>query len=94
MIAAIGHLWPYTEELFEADEVDRTAAAQGWGIDPSGLAAAWRNRIDAVFAEASLAPPDDPFHLSGGRQGMHSTSFGYLLAEMQHLPRSMPEAVW
>jgi len=25
---------------------------------------------------------------------MHTTEFGYLLAEMQHLPRSMPEAAW
>lgn len=94
MIAAIARLWPYTDELFETDDVDRVAVEEGWGVDPSGLAPAWRHRIDAVFAEASLTPPDDPYQRSGGRQGMHSTSFGYLLAEMQHLPRSMPEAVW
>jgi ring-1,2-phenylacetyl-CoA epoxidase subunit PaaC len=31
---------------------------------------------------------------SGGKEGRHSESFGYLLAEMQHLQRAYPGASW
>jgi ring-1,2-phenylacetyl-CoA epoxidase subunit PaaC len=29
-----------------------------------------------------------------GRHGVHTEAMGYLLAEMQHLARSLPGAVW
>ncbi|HEX2130224.1 MAG TPA: Phenylacetic acid catabolic protein, partial [Actinophytocola sp.] len=29
-----------------------------------------------------------------GRDGVHTESLGYLLAEMQHLARSLPGATW
>ena len=30
----------------------------------------------------------------GGKQGQHTEALSYLLAEMQVLPRTHPEAVW
>ena len=36
---ALDDLWRYTGELFLADDVDRAAAAAGFGVDPSALAA-------------------------------------------------------
>jgi len=34
------------------------------------------------------------WHARGGRDGLHSEPMGYLIAEMQHLPRSHPGAAW
>jgi ring-1,2-phenylacetyl-CoA epoxidase subunit PaaC len=31
---------------------------------------------------------------SGGRQGRHSEHLGHLLAELQHLQRTYPDAKW
>ncbi len=49
----------------------------------------------AVVEEATLDLPDGPTRRSrGGREGVHSTPMGYLLAEMQHIARSHPGATW
>jgi len=32
--------------------------------------------------------------LGGGRRGLHTEDFGYVVAEMQHLARSHPGARW
>jgi ring-1,2-phenylacetyl-CoA epoxidase subunit PaaC len=31
---------------------------------------------------------------SGGKEGKHTEHLGYLLAEMQHLQRAYPNAIW
>jgi ring-1,2-phenylacetyl-CoA epoxidase subunit PaaC len=91
---ALDALWPYTAELFEDDEVDTQAAASGLGPACSELRAAAQAQVEPVFVRAGLeAPAATPFR-SHAKQGRHSEHMGYLLAEMQHLPRSFPGAVW
>ena len=94
MVAALASLWRYTDELFAMDAVDAKMIGSGIGVDLGPLAAAWRQRIERILHQATLKVPDDPHQRSGGRIGMHGSEFGYLLAEMQHLPRSMPAATW
>ncbi|HEU4811974.1 MAG TPA: 1,2-phenylacetyl-CoA epoxidase subunit PaaC [Nocardioides sp.] len=84
--------WPFVEELFEA--VDPTLVADGIAVDPTGLRPAVLRRVEAVLAEATLAVPEVSRAVGGGRQGLHTEHLGYLLAEMQHLSRSHPEATW
>ena len=43
-----------------------------------------------VLAEAGLQAPAPSAFRSTGRRGVHSEHMGYLLAEMQHLQRSLP----
>jgi ring-1,2-phenylacetyl-CoA epoxidase subunit PaaC len=47
-----------------------------------------------VIDGATLALPEVAPATGGGRRGLHTESFGYLLAEMQHLARSHPGATW
>ena len=42
MASALDRLWPYCAELFDADETDREAAAQGLGPAWRALEEAWR----------------------------------------------------
>jgi ring-1,2-phenylacetyl-CoA epoxidase subunit PaaC len=87
-------LWPYVNELFHDDEVDRAVAATGVGVLPSSLEKAWYARVDETLARATLArPAASPFHWFG-KQGRHSEHLGYLLAEMQSLHRAHPGATW
>ncbi|MFE0687940.1 1,2-phenylacetyl-CoA epoxidase subunit PaaC [Streptomyces xiamenensis] len=81
---AVDALWPYTGELFDTDEE---------------LAQPWRERVTATLNTATLTPPEGPpprtaWSAGGGRHGIHTEPFGRLLAEMQHLHRSHPGAVW
>jgi ring-1,2-phenylacetyl-CoA epoxidase subunit PaaC len=38
--------------------------------------------------------PEAQFMATGGREGKHSESFGFLIAEMQHMQRTYPGATW
>jgi ring-1,2-phenylacetyl-CoA epoxidase subunit PaaC len=94
MAEALDWMWPYTGELFMADAVDRTVAEAGIAPDPEELKAAWDRRVDAVLAQAGLERPADVPWQTGGKTGYHTEYLGYLLAEMQILPRTHPGAEW
>jgi ring-1,2-phenylacetyl-CoA epoxidase subunit PaaC len=94
MESALGILWPFAAELFESDAVTRDAAALGVGPDPSELRPEWDAYIGRVLDDATLAVPVVSWKPTGGREGLHTEPFGYMLAEMQHLHRSFPGVTW
>ena len=94
MRAGLAEVWPYSFELFEGDDLTRSLAARGIGVDPPSLREPWLATVRGVLAEAGLAEPETTWRPGGGRRGLHTESFGYLLAEMQHLHRSHPGATW
>ena len=94
METALAALWPYAFELFESDAVTREASTLGVGPDPESLHPEWHGYVTRVLADATLVVPESTWRPSGGRQGLHTEPFGYMLAEMQHLHRSFPGATW
>lgn len=94
MKAALSTLWPYFNELFDADAVDAAAAAQGLGPAWSDLKEDWRAAFAEVLEEAQLAVPKDSGFRSEGRVGMHGEHMGHLLATLQYLQRSYPGGKW
>ncbi|MEM7431124.1 MAG: 1,2-phenylacetyl-CoA epoxidase subunit PaaC [Pseudomonadota bacterium] len=91
---SVNSFWPFTGELFECDDVDRTFVDAHGGPNPASLRDDWTTDIAALLADATLAMPADTWMATGGKAGKHSESFGYLLAEMQYLQRSHPGAAW
>ena len=91
---AVTILWPYTGELFEADEVERALVPAGVAADPAGLRQPWLDVVGATLEEATLKQPESGWMQRGGRSGLHSEHLGYLLAEMQFLQRAYPGATW
>lgn len=94
MQAAIDNLWTYTGEMFVADADEATLIDAGIAADVRLLALPWKRRVDAVMDEATLAVPASAHMQRGGKQGVHTEHFGYLLAEMQFLQRAYPGAQW
>jgi ring-1,2-phenylacetyl-CoA epoxidase subunit PaaC len=92
--ASLERLWPFTNELFDGDEVDRAVASAGIGPLPESLRDGWSRRVDATLAEATLDRPGPAPFAWYGKQGRHSEHLGYLLAEMQSLHRAHPGANW
>lgn len=82
---ALDALWPYTAELFAPDGADPEAAS---------LRAPWLAQVAPLVEEATLALPAETKFVSSGKRGVHSEHLGYLLAEMQCLPRAHPGARW
>jgi ring-1,2-phenylacetyl-CoA epoxidase subunit PaaC len=91
---ALDDLWPYTAELFLADEIDAQAVALGSGVDLEGLRPRWRQTVEQVVGEATLVIPKDGFTPRGGRIGRHTEHLGRMLADMQSLARAHPGAAW
>ncbi len=92
--SALDRLWPFTRELFAEDAADRELLAAGIAPSLAELERAWLARLEPLLAEATLVrPPDAPFRWFG-RRGVHTEHLGYLLAEMQSLPRAHPGATW
>jgi ring-1,2-phenylacetyl-CoA epoxidase subunit PaaC len=92
MQSGLERVWPYVDELFQSDEFVRTLT--GAAVDPATLRPEWDEYVDAVLHEATLDRPSTWTAPGGGRNGIHTEPFGYLLAEMQHLHRSHPGATW
>jgi ring-1,2-phenylacetyl-CoA epoxidase subunit PaaC len=86
--------WRFIPELFEVDEAMQAAIDAGIAPDPRAFEEEYRSAIAAVLAEAKLEAPVDQRPILGGRRGHHSEHLGHLLAVMQFLPRTYPDAVW
>lgn len=96
MRAALERVWPLVPELFDTHAVERSLT--GVAVDPSDVG----EEFDAVLAEvlpaAALTVPDVPAKAGvgggKGRAGRHTEAMGYLLAELQSVARTHPEATW
>lgn len=90
----LDEFWIFTGELFEVDASDEVLIAARVIPDVRELLALWRERVAAVIKEATLHMPEAGAMRTGGRRGVHSERLGYLLAEMQFLPRAYPGTRW
>jgi len=86
--------WRFVPELFEVDGHLEELIARQCVPDPRAFEAEYRAAIGEVLAEAKLAVPADQRPILGGRRGHHSEHLGHLLAVMQFLPRTYPDATW
>jgi ring-1,2-phenylacetyl-CoA epoxidase subunit PaaC len=87
-------IWPYVEEMFVIDDLEAALAADGVAVEVARLRPEWDDYVDGVLSQATLERPTPSWTAEGGRRGIHTEAFGYLLAEMQHLHRSYPGATW
>ena len=86
--------WRFVPELFDVDAGLEVLIERGIAADPRALEDEYRGAIAAVLGEGKLAVPADQRPILGGRRGHHSEHLGHLLAPMQFLPRTYPDAVW
>ena len=86
--------WRFVPELFEVDDVLATLIERGIAADPRSFESEYHASLAAVLAEARIDPPAEQRPILGGRRGHHSEHLGHLLAVMQYLPRTYPDAAW
>jgi ring-1,2-phenylacetyl-CoA epoxidase subunit PaaC len=86
--------WRFVPELFEVDEALSQLIERGIAPDPREFEDEYRATIAKVLAEAEIEVPADQRPILGGRRGHHSEHLGHLLAVMQFLPRTYPDAAW
>ena len=91
---SLDRLWRFTGELFAGDAVDDAMRQDHAGPDLGAMREQWRAAIKMIVDEATLDLPADSGMVDGGRRGIHSEEFSYLIGEMQQLQRSYPGAEW
>ena len=91
---SLNDLWEWTGEMFTMDDLEKRMLDSGVGVDVAALKPKWDAKVAEILELATLEKPADGWMQSGGKQGEHTEYLGYVLAEMQHLPRMHPEAQW
>lgn len=86
--------WAYIGDLFKLSEADRLMTAEHTGIDVSKLYDVWHRNISDILHTATLTTPVNEWRQEGGKEGRHTENLGYILAEMQYLQRTYPNAQW
>ena len=91
---ALDNIWQYTSDLFEMDAIDLEMHDQKIGVNNTEIKTKWDEIINLTLQEAKLNRPSDGYNASGGKKGIHTEYLGFLLAEMQFMQRSYPNAKW
>ena len=86
--------WRFIPELFEMDEKLRQLIAANIVPDLCEFEQEYRSALALVLAEARLETPTNQRPILGGRRGHHSEHLGHILAPMQYLQRTYPDARW
>jgi len=94
MIEGFDWHWRFVDELFEGDALEQPLVDAGIAVDRAALRQGFDTTVNAVLREATLPLPEYPRGITGGRVGHHSEHLGHLLATMQSVPRTYPDAVW
>lgn len=94
MAAGLDWFWRYVDDLFAMDDGERALVAAGIAVDKAALRGEVHARVADVLQQATIAMPELPWQITGGRAGRHTEHLSPLLAEMQVLPRAHPGATW
>ncbi len=94
MAQGLDWCWRFIPELFEVDELLAGLIERGVAIDPRLFEQEYHAELARVLGEAGLEAPAGQRPILGGRRGHHSEHLGHLLAVMQHIPRTYPDAIW
>ena len=87
---AVNEIWSYTGEMFMPVSFEKEL---GW-IDLEELKSNWTALVTATLSESNIILPADQWMQRGGKEGKHTEHLGFILAEMQFLPRAYPNAKW
>ncbi|MBL4624586.1 MAG: phenylacetate-CoA oxygenase subunit PaaC [Flavobacteriales bacterium] len=87
-------LWRFTGEFFQINEVDEVLVAKGIAVDLTKIQPLWEQLVKEVIEEATLIVPTNDWKQFGGKEGRHTEHLGFILAQMQFLPRAYPDAKW
>ena len=92
---ALHDLWMYAGDLFDMDAIDTQLIQAGITIDMTTIKPQWNKIISEILHKAKLTQPSpETWMARGSREGKHTEYLGYILAEMQALPREFPGATW
>lgn len=89
MRKALDTLWTFTGEMFTPATYESYT-----NVDQKQIQEQWTNKVKQVLDEASLPFPNQGFMQLGGKTGTHTEQLGFILATLQYMQRTYPNATW
>ncbi|MFT4760087.1 MAG: ring-1,2-phenylacetyl-CoA epoxidase subunit PaaC [Paraglaciecola sp.] len=94
MQAAIDYLWPYSNEMMEVSPLEQEMLDFGIGADLEVVKAQFLATVNEVLNEVDLTLPTVKWFQSGGKKGVHTEHFGFILSDLQYMQRAYPNMAW
>jgi len=88
---AFNYLWKYVPEMLSARPAEKVLLDQGVAPDIAEIAMDWTVQVLRALSSSGLHRPTDT---SVGNHARHTQHLSHLLAEMQYLQRTYPDAKW
>jgi ring-1,2-phenylacetyl-CoA epoxidase subunit PaaC len=92
--SALNELWRFTSDLFASEESDLGLINDGTAVDFKNIESTWLIQVREKLTISTLHIPQENNQQHGSRKGKHTEHLGYMLAEMQYIPRAYPDAKW
>lgn len=84
----------FFDEAFIPSKIENDESLRGIIVDCTTIKdLAWA-KLNEVCQAANLEVPEVKFPQKGGKDGLHSEHFGFLLSELQFLQKSYPNSNW
>lgn len=93
-IDALNYLYPYTNEMFQESDFEKSMAEAGVGPNISDLKKAFLSRLNFIINEVEAELPTTLRNYDKGKSGVHSEYLGFILAELQYMQRAYPNMEW
>lgn len=94
MIAAIGSLWKYTDEMFVTAFYETSLITENIIPDVTLLRQPWIKKVKEILEEATLPLLQTSLVQTGGKTGQHTEHLTIVLEELQSVARAHPSATW
>lgn len=94
MQAAVNKLWRFTNEFFQESKIEAEMKSFGIGANLEEVKAIFEASVYRVAEEATLEIPNTKWFQKGGKKGIHTEHFGYILADLQYMQRAYPNMEW
>jgi len=91
---ALDNIWLFTDDMFTNQPGDKALIDAKIVPDLSAIKTLWLDTLKTVTTQATLNIPAASFMMKGSRTGNHTEHLGFILAELQFLPRAYPDAKW
>lgn len=86
--------WKYIGDLFYTDEVEEAIQKEFNTPNLALVEEAWIVAVQETLKDAKIEAPANKFKLEGGRKGIHTEAMGYILTDVQFIPKLYPGARW
>ena len=91
---AVADLWMYVGEMFVPTEFEQAAIKENLMADLLPIKSLWEAEVKDIFSIAGIKQAENNWAQSGGKEGNHTEYMGYILSEMQYIPRTYPNMIW